>query len=203
MPEHPNLSSPSREVRILNTTFNAYRDRVVATLTHQGATREEAEDCVQSAYIKLREYARSHTIDPKTAHTLLYQAALRLRIDQVRKTTRQRKLSAKYPEAISPRTERPLPNVPLGRVFGLVYTILSEMPQSRQEVVYEALILNTPHADIQARYNIPINTIATWVSRAKDRLRFELEKYGITSSTDLFENDGPRHSSARAPERAK
>lgn len=203
MSEHPRLSSPSQEIQILNSAFNAYRDRVVATLMHQGATHEEAEDCVHSAYVKLREYAQSHAIQPNTAHTLLYQTALRLRIDNGRKTIRQRNLGTKYPEAVTPRAEQPLLRVPPNRLFGLVYTVLSTLPQPRQEIVYEALILEMPHAELNARYHVPLGTIGVWISRAKDKIRREFEKHGITCSTDLFENDAPTRSSDRAPERVE
>lgn len=193
-PEHSPINTAASE-RMLNATFSTKAERVRRSLMHNGASREEAEDCLQNAYIKLREYIRTRPLRPGGTYALLYNAALHLYLDEVRKQTRRRKIARSQLDSLpQPRSTHPeqlVQKYQLEAIFSLVYEVLATLPQVRQEVVYEAIMLKTPHIELYARFHVPTNTIGVWVSRAKDKIRLKLSEHGITSYPEALKNDRP------------
>ena len=118
-------------------------------------SRAEAEDALQEIYVKIwrnaDRYARNHAID-------------RLR---ARRATGGQMEEAELvadagpgPEALAiAESER-----------GRIVTCLAELPDDRAEAVRLAYLHGETYADLAARFDVPINTMRTWLRRSLMKL---------------------------------
>ena len=147
----------------LEALFLRHRPRLVRRLALVVGDAEEAQDVVQRAYLRLIEHWPLP--DEEDLGRWLAVVGLRLAIDEVRRRRRWgflpvRESDATWAMSVDPDLWRALATLDRRTRAALVLTVVDGYSQE----------------EAAAALGVPRGTLASWLSRAKDRLRTVLEE---------------------------
>lgn len=145
----------------LDAAFRANHDRLVRRLALVVRDVEEAQDLVQETFA--RAAARWPLPDPMAPERWLSTVAMRLAIDERRRQRRWGFLElqpsdATWALAIDPDLWRALSTLDRRTRAAILMTTLDGLSQDEVAAIFE----------------VPRGTVASWISRGRDRLRREL-----------------------------
>ncbi|HEX5590405.1 MAG TPA: RNA polymerase sigma factor [Candidatus Limnocylindrales bacterium] len=146
----------------LDAAFRANRDWLVRRLALVCGDAEEARDLVQETFVRAAE--RWPLPDPSTPERWLATVALRLAIDERRRRHRWGFLElqprdATWALSVDPDLWRALARLDRRTRAAIVLTTLDGYTQD----------------EVAALFDVPRGTVASWISRGRDRLRRGLE----------------------------
>ena len=125
---------------------------------------EEAKDLAQTTY--LRAYQHLHQFDGRDARAWLYTIGLRLAF---RERTRRQRLRLMFRAAPGPEPWQPAHDPAL-------WDALRGLRREERAALLLNVVDGYTQAEIAGMLGVPPGTVASWVSRAKARLREQLGK---------------------------
>lgn len=132
--------------------------------------RQLAEDLSQEAFVTAYKKINSYNIDKSKFSTWLYRIASNKSIDYLRKQNRE--LPTEDIELIA---QEAAPDYEAEEQKRQVRSVVSRLePPSYRQVIEAYYWEGKTYEQIAADMNKPINTIRTWLRRAKESLRSEL-----------------------------
>ncbi len=159
------MASPAEDIERarpdLDAAFRAHRDRLVRRLALVVGDAEEANDLVQEAFVRATE--RWPLPDPTAPERWLSTVALRLAIDERRRRRRWGFLDLRASDSTWAMTTDPDLWQALGRLDR----------RTRAAIVLTTLDGYTQD-EVGAIFEVPRGTVASWISRGRERLRREL-----------------------------
>lgn len=132
--------------------------------------RAEAEEVLQDVYVRVWQKADSYAVTGHSPMTWLITVARNLSIDQLR---RRKVRTADLDEVAEIADARPGPEAAAVAQSerARIATCLGELPSDRADAVRRAYLLGETYADLAARFDVPLNTMRTWLRRSLMSLR--------------------------------
>lgn len=132
--------------------------------------RDDAEDVAQEAFVKAYLSIRTFDADRARFSTWLYRIATNTALDFLRK--RSRKVEVKDIEFLAEATmPQHAEKEEREAVRSAVHTLT---PPEYKSVITAYYWQGKSYADIASELNVPINTVRTWLYRAKMKLKEQL-----------------------------
>ncbi|RIV77018.1 sigma-70 family RNA polymerase sigma factor [Pelagerythrobacter aerophilus] len=130
----------------------------------RGVSREDAEDCVQEAYLKIDQYERRHVVRSKEA--LLVRAAVNLAIDKVRRSRRTSFRENDELQSIADTTPGPAQIVE--QQIRLLHAAegIDKLPHRTRRILLMRRLDNLPYAEIARRESMTVAAVEKQVARA-------------------------------------
>lgn len=133
--------------------------------------REEAEDALQDVFIKIWNNADRYRVNGLSPMTWLITIARNQSIDRLR--ARKAKQGAGLEEAAE------LPSGALGPEAlalaaserGQIVTCMAELDPNKSDAVRSAYLEGETYNELAARYDVPLNTVRTWLRRSLIKLK--------------------------------
>lgn len=132
--------------------------------------RSEAEDVVQDAYIKIWNNADRYRANGLSPMTWLITVARNTAIDRLRK----RRLSAgDLTEAAEVPDAAPGPEAAViaSSESARIGACLAELEAQKSDAVRRAYLGGETYQDLADRYDVPLNTVRTWLRRSLIKLK--------------------------------
>ncbi len=132
--------------------------------------RDDAQDIAQEAFI--RAYLELDKFDPQKARfsTWLYRIAINLTIDQLRK--QKRKVDVENIELIAEVT---MPTHMEDEERKAIHAAVAALePLKHRQVIESYYWEGKSYQEIADELSVPINTVRTWIHRAKEQLKEQL-----------------------------
>ena len=124
-----------------------------------------AEDALQETYLKVWRYADRYTSNGMSPMTWLITIARNTAIDRLRATRQDADLAD-----IEERMRAPGPTPEQSSIAGSevkrMLACLSELPDDRRQAVRGAYLEGASYAELAQRFDVPLNTMRTWLRRA-------------------------------------
>ena len=143
--------------------------------------REDALDCYQETFFQAAQYAAEHTVSNWAGW--LSQTASARALDCLRRRYRTDRISAPLESAADTADVGPAPDAQaeLRETIGRLRLALAELPPQQSEVfcLREIELMST--AEVAVLLNVTPDDVATWLHRAKRKLREALAEDGRRS----------------------
>ena len=132
--------------------------------------RQEAEDALQEVYVKVWHNADRYKVNGLSPMTWLITIARNHAIDKVRA---RRGRTTDIDEAVDLADESPGPeaHAVASSERAEIDRCLATLDEDRADAVRRAYLGGETYAELASRYEIPLNTIRTWLRRSLLRLR--------------------------------
>jgi len=139
--------------------------------------REEASDCYQETFLKAVEYSNKQEITNWTG--LLKRIATSRALDRLRRRYRNRDENLNNSEAVL--TREPAPDEPMQQQEWMdrFRQVLAELPDRQAEVFWLSEVETLEHKEIAEQLGATAQQVATWLHRAKQKLRQLLVERGF------------------------
>lgn len=135
--------------------------------------RAEAEDAVQDVYVKIWRNAERYSQNGFSPMTWLITIARNTAIDAKRRKTRG-KMVADGGEVLD-RMADPTPGPEAQSIAAsdreTLGACLDELEQAKSEAVTRAYLHGDSYADLAEHFDVPLNTMRTWLRRSLIKLR--------------------------------
>ena len=132
--------------------------------------RAEAEDAIQEVYVKIWRAASAYQINGLSPMTWLITITRNHSIDRLRAL---RSDGTSIDEIVELRDPKPGPeaNAVAGSEATRVFKCLNELQKDRSDAVRRAYLDGDSYKEIASRYDVPLNTVRTWLRRSLLKLR--------------------------------
>ena len=141
----------------------ALRPRLVRRLTLVVGDRDEAEDLAQEACLRALRYRSS--FDGGAMWSWVQVIGVRLALNELRRRRRA------FATALRATPAPLVPSVDTG-----LWDALGRLPRQQRAALVLHVLDGLSYAEIGQALEVPEGTVASWVSRAKARLRAELRE---------------------------
>jgi RNA polymerase sigma-70 factor (ECF subfamily) len=133
--------------------------------------RTEAEEALQEVFIRVWHRADRYRANGLSPMTWLITVARNLCIDRLRR--RRAAQTVPVDEAGQVADGRPGPEAQLVAAgeSARIAVCLDELEAGRAEAVRRAYLEGEPYAELAARFDVPLNTMRTWLRRSLLKLR--------------------------------
>ncbi|MFT6605044.1 MAG: RNA polymerase sigma-70 factor (ECF subfamily) [Halocynthiibacter sp.] len=132
--------------------------------------RGEAEDALQDIFVKIWQNADRYTSGGLSPMTWLITIARNGAIDRLRKR-RMDTGAADVIEAMPDSAPGPESSAIARGEAGRIVFCLGTLEEERAEAVRRAYLEGETYADLAARFDVPINTMRTWLRRSLQKLK--------------------------------
>jgi RNA polymerase sigma-70 factor (ECF subfamily) len=159
-----------RDRSAFSRLYSLTSPKLFAILTRMLKNRSEAEDALQDVYIKIWQRADRFSSEEGRPETWLAAIARNHAIDLLR--ARKPQASA-IDEAYDLASELPTPEAAaINRSEGnRIHRCMQTLESDRAEAVKRAYVEGLSYQELAVFYNIPVNTMRTWLRRSLLRLR--------------------------------
>ena len=144
--------------KLLSVTLRVLKDRA------------QAEDVMQDAFIKVWNKSDQYRVTGHSPMTWLITIARNTAIDRLRSRKPEQDI-----DGVDFQLAAPGPNPEQSAVAaseaGRIVACLDELPTDRREAVTGAYLDGQSYKDLAERFDIPLNTIRTWLRRGLQTLR--------------------------------
>lgn len=132
--------------------------------------RAEAEDALQEVYIRVWRKADRYAVTGHSPMTWLITVARNLAIDRLRSRRQPR---GQMDEAAEIRDDRPGPEEAAlaSSERAAIKACLETLDTDRAEAVRRAYLEGETYADLAHRFDVPLNTMRTWLRRSLLKLK--------------------------------
>lgn len=133
-------------------------------------TEAEAEDALQEVFIKIWRNADRYRAGGYSPMTWLITIARNHAIDRLRA---RRTGGAQLDEAVDLADDRPGPEslAMASSDRARIVDCMGQLPSDRSEAVRRAYLEGETYAELAARFDVPINTMRTWLRRSLLKLK--------------------------------
>lgn len=132
--------------------------------------RSAAEDAMQDAFVKIWKHADRYSANGLSPMTWLITIARNTAIDRLRarRETAQIDDMTEFLPASGPSPEA----AAIARSeAGRITACMDELPENRAEAVRECYLGGLSYADLAGKFDVPLNTMRTWLRRSLAALR--------------------------------
>ncbi len=133
--------------------------------------RAEAEDALQEAYVKIWRNADRYQAGGYSPMTWLITIARNHSIDRLRSRRVQATGGMDEADAIPDSGPGPEALVIADSERGQLVGCLAELPQDRAQAIRLAYLHGETYADLAVRFDVPLNTMRTWLRRSLQKLK--------------------------------
>lgn len=162
----------------LNTLFLDYKEGLHAYLIGFLKNKEDAQDVLQDLYLKV--WGKRKTIKEDTAKYYFYSTARNLCIDHFRK--KKRGFEPEFSLAYENSAHQDYEKKELSRLFR---SVVAKLPSGYREVIFLTDICQMTSDDVIRLTNSNANAMRVNLSRARAKVREELEKlYSFQVTSD-------------------
>lgn len=137
--------------------------------------RAEAEEALQEVYVKIWTKADRFTISDLSPISWLVAIARNHAIDRIR-ARKQAAADLDAASEIADPAPSPEAMAVAGDESGRIHHCLEELEQDRAAAVRGAYLKGESYAELAERFNVPLNTMRTWLRRSLMKLRECLER---------------------------
>lgn len=127
--------------------------------------RAEAEDALQDAFIRVWNKADRYAVTGHSPMSWLIALARNLSIDRLR-ARRSGHVDLDQVGEITERGPGPEASAIAASEASRITACLGELPEDRAGAVRAAYLEGAQYKDLAARYDVPLNTIRTWLRRS-------------------------------------
>ncbi|WP_172331860.1 sigma-70 family RNA polymerase sigma factor [Mangrovicoccus sp. HB161399] len=144
--------------------------KLFAVCLHVLDHRGEAEETLQEVYVRIWHKADSYAVTGHSPMTWLITVARNLAIDRLRK---RKVATVAIDEAGTVADDRPGPEASaiVRSESSAIRACLDELETDRADAVKRAYLLGETYKDLARRYDVPLNTLRTWLRRSLMTLR--------------------------------
>jgi RNA polymerase sigma-70 factor (ECF subfamily) len=165
-----------RDVEALGELYRVCAPTLLGVAMRVTRKREWAEDVLQDGFIKIWRFARSYDPDRSSAMTWMATIVKNQALDHLR-----RLFENDWPDAVLQRTTD---------IAHLCATLQQLNPMQRQAIAL-AYFRGQSHAEVACTLNVPVGTAKSWIRRALNLLKVQLE--GTTAPTSTADySSGPK-----------
>lgn len=134
--------------------------------------RGEAEDALQEIYVKIWRNANSYRVNGLSPITWMATIARNHCIDRIRKRgAESRRAEMPADDLLADATPGPEASAVARGEARAIVDCLGELEERRSEAVRRAYLEGETYADLAARFEVPLNTMRTWLRRSLIALR--------------------------------
>ena len=135
--------------------------------------RDLAEDVVQESYVKIWHHAGRYQAGTYSPMTWLITIARNTAIDRKRRMVAEQRRDGREDaaELIPDAAPGPERLAEISSDMSALAACMDELPDARAEAVRRAYMDGDSYADLAARFDVPLNTMRTWLRRALIALR--------------------------------
>ncbi len=175
MPSHVEIENLIAQVSLGDQgAFSALYDATSAKLfgicLHVLKNRAEAEDALQDVYLRIWNKADTYAVTGHSPMTWLITVARNLAIDRLRA---RKAVASELDAAIEVADMRPGPEslAIATSERQRIETCLGELELNRAEAVKGAYLNGETYKELSHRFEVPLNTMRTWLRRSLLKLR--------------------------------
>jgi RNA polymerase sigma-70 factor (ECF subfamily) len=180
-----------RDVEALGELYRVCAPTLLGVAMRVTRKREWAEDVLQDGFIKIWRFARSYDPDRSSAMTWMATIVKNQALDHLRRLPSMDELPVDF-EADS-EFENDWPDAVLQRTTDIAHlcaTLQQLNPMQRQAIAL-AYFRGQSHAEVACTLNVPVGTAKSWIRRALNLLKVQLE--GTTAPTSTADySSGPK-----------
>jgi RNA polymerase sigma factor (sigma-70 family) len=156
--------------------FEHFAPRVKGFLVKTGMAADAAEEIAQNTLLTV--WRKAAQFDPSSAGAAawIFTIARNLRIDSVRRSARQARVSQPALEDAPETVETPETTLTRRDDVSRVTAALLRLSEEQSTVIRMSFIEERPHADIASALGIPLGTVKSRIRLAMMRLRNLLEE---------------------------
>jgi RNA polymerase sigma-70 factor (ECF subfamily) len=132
--------------------------------------RTEAEEALQEVYVKIWHNAGRYTVNGLSPMTWLITLARNTPVDRLRKLRRSADHTQIEERVVDPGIGPEDATIAASERSRLV-ACFGELPGDRAEAVRRAYLEGETYADLAGRFDVPLNTMRTWLRRSLLTLR--------------------------------
>jgi RNA polymerase sigma factor (sigma-70 family) len=160
------------------------------------ATKEDAEDIIQDAYLRVLRYSFEHEVADQ--ERLLFSAARNLAVDSMRRRHARERATASYATLAEIALDWPTPDEELyvEQRLRIAESTVALLPERCREVFLLHHLDNLSYSQIAARRQISVSAVEKHMARAGLLINATIGREEQHSATSL---PGYRRRSARAP----
>lgn len=160
-----------RDQSAFSALYDATSKKLFGICLHVLDHRGEAEEVLQEVYIRIWHKADSYAVTGHSPMTWLITIARNLAIDKLR--SRRAAMTTLDAEAVTIADARPGPEASaISRSeHSAMSACLEELDTDRADAVRRAYLDGDTYKDLAHRYDVPLNTIRTWLRRSLMTLR--------------------------------
>ena len=133
--------------------------------------REEAEGALQEIYVKIWQKADTYAANGMSPMTWLITVARNHAIDRLRKRRVTRGQGIEEAEELPSAEPGPEALAVAASERRQLQGCLEELPDDRSAAVQRAYMLGETYAELASRYDVPLNTMKTWLRRSLQKLK--------------------------------
>lgn len=148
------------------TAVDALTGRLLRYVRRRGASREDAEDVIQEAYLRLLKYGAQHAIESE--ERLLATAAKNLALDSIRRRRARDRKALEYAVIAATAQTWPTPDEEIysqQRLHSL-QGALALLPERCREIFLLHRIDNLTYSEIAVRFGISASAVEKHIARA-------------------------------------
>lgn len=145
--------------------------------------RSEADEAHQDVYVRI--WTKSHLFDPGRAHadSWISHIARHVAIDRLRSLGR-RPLWEEYSADLESDAPDPEQTAILHSELGVMQHCLAKLDPTHREAVTLAYVAGASYEDLAAKFQVPVNTLKSWLRRSLRRLRVCVQGIGDDDASD-------------------
>lgn len=148
------------------TAVDALTGRLLRYVRRRGASKEDAEDVIQEAYLRLLRYAAEHEVESE--ERLLATTAKNLALDSIRRRRARDKTAVEYAVIAATAQNWPTPDEEIysqQRLHSL-QDALALLPERCREILLLHRIDNLTYSEIALHFGISASAVEKHIARA-------------------------------------
>lgn len=152
------------------TLVERYQTGLIIHCENLVKDRQEGEDIAQEAFLKTYKNLKNFSKDKARFSTWLYRIATNLCIDYLRKNRKKVYMEnvEEYAESMRPE------GLEQDEITEIRQAVETLEPPQYAEIIKAYFWQGKSYKEIAAEYNTSVNTVGTWISRAKAQLKEKL-----------------------------
>lgn len=156
----------SSDLLARSQTVDALTGRLLRYVRRRGASREDAEDVIQEAYLRLLRYSAQHEVESE--ERLLATAAKNLALDSIRRRRARDKTAIEYAVIAATAQNWPTPDEEIYSQQRLdsLEDALAMLPERCREIFLLHRIDNLTYGEIALRFGISASAVEKHIARA-------------------------------------
>ena len=132
--------------------------------------RQAAEDALQDSYIKIWNKADQYHTNGMSPMTWLITIARNTSIDRLRTHRPNHNSFDEVPELVGESDDPEAHSMTMSDNKRIAHC-LEELESEKAEAVCDAYLYGLSYAELASRYNVPLNTVRTWLRRSLLKLK--------------------------------
>lgn len=150
--------------------YDATSGKLLAVCLRVLKDRSAAEDAMQDTYVKIWNSAKKFDVTGHSPMTWLITIARNTSIDCLRARKPEDDI-ADYEDRFASRTATPEQTVLAASEAERIMACLQELERDRREAITGAYLDGHSYKDLSDRFDVPMNTMRTWLRRGLASLR--------------------------------